>query len=371
LSLTIHEGMLRDFDRVSEALEAQGQRLRSQLANWLSEVPSIKVHSVTMRLKSRESLARKIARPDRTYLSVSDVTDIVGLRVITYFDDGVELVAKLLEANLAVDFIHSVDKRGRGFGYRSLHYVCTLPQPEKLPVVTRCEVQVRTMLEHAWAEIEHDLGYKSAALIPAVARRRLERLAGVLELVDQEFGAVRIELEQYAKDLPRRFESESAAIPLDRLSLKALLNCDEAVLIDCAIAKELDKKLGTETFFPDYLLKMLRAARIETVAAAREGLVRHHAQIVAMVRPYFAFASRTWSLSPSSMTELLRGYSLFFLAHRVVLEAPELGVSKVERLTKLYLELDYPDDAASAQHVASHLASAFREVSSAQSTKLA
>jgi putative GTP pyrophosphokinase len=368
--------MLRDFDRVSEALEAQGQRLRSQLAHWLSEVPSIKVHSVTMRLKSRESLARKIARPDRTYLSVSDVTDIVGLRVITYFDDGVELVAKLLEANLAVDFVHSVDKRGRGFGYRSLHYVCTLPQREnepereQLPQVTRCEVQVRTMLEHAWAEIEHDLGYKSAALIPAVARRRLERLAGVLELVDQEFGAVRIELEQYAKDLPRRFESESAAIPLDRLSLKALLNCDEAVLIDCAIAKELDKKLGNEAFFPDYLLKMLRAARIETVAAAREGLVRHHAQIVAMVRPYFAFASRTWSLSPSSMPELLRGYSLFFLAHRVVLEAPELGVSKVERLTKLYLELDYPDDAASAQHVASHLASAFREVSSLQSTKL-
>jgi putative GTP pyrophosphokinase len=229
---------------------------------------------------------------------------------------------------------------------------------------------VRTMLEHAWAEIEHDLGYKPAAQIPAVARRRLERLAGVLELVDQEFCAIRIELEAYAKDLPRRFESESAAILLDRLSLNALLNGSEAIAIDHAIAQELGKSLGSEAFFPDYLLKMLGAAGIATVAAAREGLIKHQAAIIAMAKPYFAFASRTWSLSPSSMTELLKGYSLFFLAHRVVLEASELGVSKVERLTKLYLELDYPNDSASAQDVASHLASAFRDVPLLETAKL-
>jgi ppGpp synthetase/RelA/SpoT-type nucleotidyltranferase len=56
--------------------------LRANLAQWLAEEPGLKVHSVTLRLKDKESVARKLARPDRSYSQLWELTDLVGLRVI-------------------------------------------------------------------------------------------------------------------------------------------------------------------------------------------------------------------------------------------------------------------------------------------------
>jgi hypothetical protein len=72
------------------------------------------------------------------------------------------------------------------------------PDPGELPAEARYEIQARTVLEHAWAEIEHDLGYRSRDAVPDAVRRRLNRLAGLLELADQEFVAIRRELTDYA-----------------------------------------------------------------------------------------------------------------------------------------------------------------------------
>jgi len=356
--------LLETFDRVGPALRAHGEAVRDQLEGWFAADPGLKIHSVTLRLKGRESLARKLARPDRTYHRLWDVTDLVGLRVITYFEDGVDRVGQLLEGRLPVDFHRSIDKRrqrddGR-FGYRSLHYVCRLGRDgdPALPPDARYEIQVRTMLEHAWAEIEHDLGYKSSHSVPVPARRRLNRLAGLLELADQEFAAIRRELSEYASALPVRI-AQSETVALDRLSLGSLLDCAEARALDEAIASGLRRPLGSEPFFPDYLLRMLAACGVETVADAREALALHGDRLRAMVDPYFAYSRRAWGLAPEQMTSLARGYSLFFLAHALALGAPRLGADPVERLTRLYRELDYPDDPATARQVASALVAAF------------
>jgi ppGpp synthetase/RelA/SpoT-type nucleotidyltranferase len=361
-----HAELLADYDRHAPALARHGEAMRAQLEAWLRADDQLKLHSVTLRVKSRASLARKLARPDRTYARLWDVTDLVGLRVITYFEDGVDRVGKLVEARLPVDFHHSTDKRARGdasrFGYRSLHYVCRAPAAD-LPEDARYEIQARTLLEHAWAEIEHDLGYKSRDAVPADVRRRLNRLAGLLELADQEFVAIRRELTAYADALPQLIASADAAVPLDALSLRSLLECAEARTLDDQIAQRLGKALGDEPFYPDYLVRMLASSGITSVGAARSGLERHGRAIVGMVQPYFAFASSTWRLSPDGMERILRGYSLFFLAHATVLETQALGINKVERLAHLYRELDYPDDERAAQRVASQLVDAFREIS--------
>jgi putative GTP pyrophosphokinase len=370
--------ILEHYDRVLPILRARGERMRAELSAVLAIAPALKIHSVELRLKSRASLAHKLARPDRDYLGLWDVTDLIGLRVITYFEDAVDRVGELLERHLPVDLGSSIDKRRRdvgAFGYRSLHYVCRLDPgvgpgdgpgdsdgdgDDGLPAHARCEVQVRTVLEHAWAEIEHDLGYKATEAVPAAVRRRLHRLAGLLELADQEFVAIRRDLEEYAGALPRRIETAADGVALDHLSLAALLDCPEVAAADRAIAGELGKQLGDEPFFPDYLLKMLAASGVDTVAQARAGVRARSGTIVAMVRPYFAFTSRAWSLSPEQMPRLFRGYSLFFLAHALVLDSPALGIDKVDRLTRLYRELDYPDDVRAAQRVASTLVDAFR-----------
>ena len=354
----LHDGWLERYERETPRLLARGNAIRETLAQQLATDTGLKLHSITLRVKTRASVAAKLARPDRTYHSLWDLTDLVGLRVITYFEDGVDRVGRLLEAHLPVDFQHSVDKRKSSaddrFGYRSLHYVCRMPAEDSRDNQLRYEVQVRTLLEHAWAEIEHDLGYKSRDSVPAMARRRLNRLAGLLELADQEFAAIRRELADYATTLPSRIASADE-IALDRLSLGSLLDCAEVRELDLAIAAELGRSLGGPPFFPEYLVRMLEASGLSTVRATRDALVRHRAAIVAMVQPYFRFASAAWRLSPEQLERISPGYSLLFLAHAVVLDSPSLGIDKFERLTHLYHRVDYPEDRQAAQRVAGEL----------------
>jgi DNA ligase D-like protein (predicted polymerase) len=104
------------------------------------------------------------------------------MRVITFYADDVDKVASALDRLFTVDWENSVDKRKLletdSFGYLSLHYICSV---EDFPY--RFEIQIRTVLQHAWANIIHDTGYKSGVEIPKRYIRSLSRLAGLLELV--------------------------------------------------------------------------------------------------------------------------------------------------------------------------------------------
>lgn len=357
------DALLAEYDRALPLLEERGEAVARRLRELLAAEPSLKVHSVSWRLKSRESLAGKLARPDKSYSDLWMLTDLVGVRVITYFADGVDRVGELVEANFPVDFERSIDKRRREpteFGYRSLHYVCPIGRP--LPEHAYYEIQARTVLEHAWAEIEHDLGYKATDEIPLAVRRRLSRLAGLLELADQEFGAIRADLETYARALPERIDAAGAAIPLDGYSLVALLAHPEIATLDARIASRVGQELGDEPFYPDYLLKLLAASGLRTTDDARRGIREHERAIEAMVNPYFALTEQLWQLSPKRMARVPRGYALFLLAHVEVLRAAALRLEKIERLAQVYRALDYPDDARTAHRVASLLVDAFGDI---------
>jgi ppGpp synthetase/RelA/SpoT-type nucleotidyltranferase len=159
----------------------------------------VKSYSIGGRPKDIESLQKKLARPDRQYETLEAITDLAGLRIITYFVDDVAAVGGVIEREFAVDRANSVD-RGSSldpdrFGYRSVHYVVqfnssrsSLPEYRAFAGL-RFEIQVRSILQHAWAEIEHDLGYKTRDSVPRELRRRFSRLAGLLELRAQIQGA--------------------------------------------------------------------------------------------------------------------------------------------------------------------------------------
>jgi ppGpp synthetase/RelA/SpoT-type nucleotidyltranferase len=357
-----HAHLLDAYASARPALETHGQQLCSELSRWLAGA-GIKIHSISARLKADDSLARKLARPDRDYRDLWSVTDLLGLRVITYFEDAVDEVGRIVEARLPIDLARSNDKRARAeaFGYRSLHYVFGFGRPESLPSHARAEIQIRTLLEHTWAEIEHDLGYKAPGAVPARVRRRLSRLAGLLEVADREFVGIRDELAEYTRALPDRIAAEDNNIALDQLALAALLESPDVAALDRSIASAVELPLGDEVFFPDYLLRMLQAAGLSTAADVRSALAARGAEIASMVRPYFSFAWQTWRLSPARNPGLLRGYALFFLAHAHVLAGASLQIDRVERLTRLYRELDYPHDPSEAQRVAGALVEALRQ----------
>ncbi len=167
------------------------------------------VDSVSSRIKTEESLEGKLNLKGDKYNTIYEITDLVGVRVVTYYNDDVDKVAALVEHTFKIDRENSIDKRTArsydSFGYMSLHFICRVPKelyfdPEK-PEINNVpiELQMRTGLQNVWAMIMHDNGYKSDIEIPKDYFRRFSRLSGLLEIADAEFSSIRRELSEYRR----------------------------------------------------------------------------------------------------------------------------------------------------------------------------
>jgi predicted RNase H-like nuclease/ppGpp synthetase/RelA/SpoT-type nucleotidyltranferase len=177
-----------------------------ELVTTLLDDAGINYLSVTGRAKSVASFATKAHRQvdGRPVYDdpLSQITDQVGLRVITYVHSDVAAVADLLADQLTVlddrDLGQETARMGR-FGYASRHLLVAL-DPERPATAPydllrgrRAQVQIRTVLQHAWAEFEHDIRYKGTVPEEHVPDldRRFTLAAGLLELADQEFSTIR------------------------------------------------------------------------------------------------------------------------------------------------------------------------------------
>ncbi|KRE36189.1 GTP pyrophosphokinase [Janibacter sp. Soil728] len=174
------------------------------LVTRLLDDAGINYLAVTGRTKSVESFAGKAARRLQGGRlahpkPLSDITDQVGVRVVTYVLADVDAVAQLLSSQLVVredrDMGQETADAGR-FGYSSRHLLVALDEERAeagIPTDRPASVQIRTVLQHAWAEFEHDVRYKgsvSAEHAPDFDRR-FTLAAGLLELADQQFSAIR------------------------------------------------------------------------------------------------------------------------------------------------------------------------------------
>lgn len=176
----------------------------------LLDTEQISFHSITSRTKTIESLTKKIELKHK-YQELKEITDLVGIRIITYYSDTVDQISKLIEKEFIVDKDNSIDKRKTidpdRFGYRSLHYVVQINEGQ-IQFNTdfnyynlKFEIQISSILQYTWAEIEHDLGYKSQEEIPYDIKRSFSRLASLLELADEEFLRIKNEIFAYKDQL--------------------------------------------------------------------------------------------------------------------------------------------------------------------------
>jgi ppGpp synthetase/RelA/SpoT-type nucleotidyltranferase len=158
------------------------------------------IHNISAREKDCHSLRVKLLSK-RYEDPEKELTDYLGVRIITYFDDTVDDVVTSLKKEFSIDAANSMDKRAllgpNEFGYRSVHLVARLKSPRNRNMEYRTlrnlcfEIQVRSILEHAWAEIEHEIAYKSAIDFPKEEARLLASVAGTLEILDREFRQLR------------------------------------------------------------------------------------------------------------------------------------------------------------------------------------
>ena len=216
------EAILREYQdnlpRFREVEQEVKERLRQTLAD-----AGLLVAAIESRVKGYDSLAGKLELKGHKYSSLADLTDILGLRVITFYIDDVDKVASAVERLFDIDWENSVDKRKiheiDSFGYLSLHYICKVPD---FPY--RFEIQMRTLLQHAWANMDHDTGYKSGVEIPRRYMRNMSRLAGMLELVDDEFSKIRIELTDYRRRVQALVRSGNLdEVPIDGDTFRSYL----------------------------------------------------------------------------------------------------------------------------------------------------
>ena len=195
---------VQEYAERRPALVETGRRAIELVTVVLDEA-GINYLSVTGRTKSVPSFAEKAVRvgPDGRALfadPLQEITDQVGVRIITYVHGDVAAVAELLRAQVPVlddrDMGQETASEGR-FGYSSRHLLIELdPADEQGGTAPVATVQIRTVLQHAWAEFEHDIRYKGT--VPAEHApdfdRRFTLAAGLLELADREFAAIRAAL---------------------------------------------------------------------------------------------------------------------------------------------------------------------------------
>jgi putative GTP pyrophosphokinase len=152
---------------------------------------------VQTRTKSIGSFAEKILRKKDKYRNpILQITDLCGGRIIANTSSEVNAICDFIRNNFDIDWENSVDVSQRlkpsEFGYRSIHYIVQLKHgvfPGKdINVVIpkdiyglKAEIQVRTILEHAWADFCHDRSYKGAFKIPAKWEREMATLSAILE----------------------------------------------------------------------------------------------------------------------------------------------------------------------------------------------
>jgi ppGpp synthetase/RelA/SpoT-type nucleotidyltranferase len=219
-----------------------------------TQLNSIKVQRLPLqaRIKAGESAKRK--QVDKKYSEpFKNMTDLLAFRVVVYVAEDVDAVEHVIRNCFEVDEANSVDKRvpvevGR-VGYRSLHLVCSLGKDRnKLPEYKSVcnipfEIQVRTILEHTWAEIEHQKNYKSKVALPSELQRRLFVLAGTLELVDRELSSISQDARRYAA----LAASSDESIEADLVSATSLV-----AILQSALARRDTTKTISNTGDGDY-----------------------------------------------------------------------------------------------------------------------
>ena len=290
------------------ALKPQYERFANKLASLLTDIlrqQSISCHAIEHRAKSVDSFKEKITRAGKDYSDpLAEVTDLAGLRCILYYQEDVEKFVAALQGEFEIDVSHSVDKRSvlapDQFGYLSVHVVLSLNRSRhKLPEWAeffgfKAEVQVRTVLQHAWASISHALQYKHEPDIPNALRRKLIRLAGILELADEQFSEVRSEQAHIIRDIDRQIKSNTLDLSVNALSVLQYLKYSPraARIGKCAAAAGFN--YNKHTAFHDrepegQLTRVLSELGIRTIDKLDEELRR----LTPKAKKYFiAFANR-------------------------------------------------------------------------------
>jgi putative GTP pyrophosphokinase len=217
--------------------------------------------SVTSRVKTFDGAVEKIGR--KGYNKPEEqLTDLSGIRIVTYLEEQVDQISQIIRDLFEIDEKNSLDRSeilgDDKVGYRSTHFVCTLGKKREGLLEyqnisdLKFEIQVRTVLQHAWAELAHDRSFKFGAALPTKIQRKLNLYSGLLEIVDSAFDEISKEVDLYEEGLSKKTVEQISGIELNSLSIDRYL-------------KQLNLRLDLETEVTSNLIDELKNFGVSTV----------------------------------------------------------------------------------------------------------
>lgn len=189
--------------------------------------------AVTGRTKEKDSAIEKIKRKGYSD-PTRQLTDLSGIRIVVFFESDVRRVSNIISESFRVNAANSLNKddlmSANQIGYRSVHFVCdlgdgrtSLPEFEGLSGLT-FEFQVRTLLQHAWAELAHDRNYKFSGKLPREVERKMYLYAGMLEIADKGFDELSAEIDKYVLALQVMSDQGDLSSEINSLSLQTFVS---------------------------------------------------------------------------------------------------------------------------------------------------
>ncbi len=190
------------------------------------------------RTKDLNSFTSKISKPEKSYINpLTEVTDLSGVRIVLYSLEDVEKVVDILSREFEVDTEKSINKSDLldpdKFGYLSQHVIVQVGQTRRnLPEWSDLselwsEIQVRTVLQHSWATVEHFLVYKNEQDIPREFRRRLFRLSALFEMADEELNSLIKNIQILQENYKNQLNNENLDIEINVDALKAYIQTSD------------------------------------------------------------------------------------------------------------------------------------------------
>jgi len=174
----------------------------------------IEIAYTTLRAKTLNSFLDKLSR--KSYENpFEEVTDLAGVRVVCLYRSDLAQLEEIVSNEFRV--VEKFDKlrnmSPNEFGYGAIHYVVQLGKRARGARYDDlkdllCEIQLRTVLQDAWAIIDHHLVYKQESDVPSVLLRKLNGLSGLFETADDSFDSIRNERERYLQEIKESIDSD-------------------------------------------------------------------------------------------------------------------------------------------------------------------
>ena len=190
-------------------IHAAEKSFRNLIHLLLSNTDTFITPKITSRIKDRNECIEKfnlkyrgeVEKSKKNYEIIDFITDIIGIRIVCHYESDIGKIVEILKSNFETieitDKTLQLLKKNDTFGYKGVHLDLKLDHEKskfteyKQICKFKFEVQVRSIVQDAWSEVDHKLKYKKS--LSDKLQRRVMALAALFEMADREFDAIKLE----------------------------------------------------------------------------------------------------------------------------------------------------------------------------------